>query len=423
MSISRREVLATLLAAPAMALVPRSFAQTALSLQASYSTNAFDDLMAQARTLYAKRSSTAIDYRRPTPATHDEHLKQTLRWAIAGDLPDVSFQANSHISRLARSNIAKPLDALSAADKAWSDADAASAIGQIGQVGGAIYGIPFQISVPVCVVNLELAARAGVSTGNLPQDWTGLLALAKQISSEGSEIVGGFFDFGSAWTFQALITAQGGRMATPDEGDIAFDGPEGLVALDLVRGFGEAGMVDMSQSQALQAFGAGTIGVLATSNNVLAGLEKQAGDRFKIATVAWPLPSPDGRLPAGGRTGVIFADDPTRQASAWDFLRFMSSPEVQAIVVQSTGAIPVDPEAMERSGLLAQFYAEHPNHKAGLARSKQLIGWYAYPGENTVKITDVMIEHLRSVATLAATPEDALLNMSRDVRALLSKTN
>lgn len=423
MSVSRRKVLATLLAMPAASFVSRAFAATPVSLQASYSTSAFDSLMAQAAALYAKRSSTTIEYRSPTPATGNDQMKQMLRWAITHDLPDVAFASNNHISQLARSDIAKPLDTIAAADKTWSNAEAKSAIGQIGLVNDRIYGVPFQISVPVCMVNLALAERAGVSAENLPQDWDGLIALAAKISAQGSDIVGGFFDFGSAWTFQALITAQGGRMATPDERDIAFDGPMGLAALELVRSFGEAGMVDMTQAQAFQAFGAGTIGVLATSNNVLAGLEKQAGDRFKIGTVPWPMPSAEGRLPAGGRTGVIFVEDAAQQAAGWDFLRFMSSPEVQAIVVRSTGAIPVDPDAMDRSGLLTQFYNEHPNYRAGLVRSRQLTGWYAYPGENTVQITDVMIDYLRSVATKRATPEDALRDMSRDVRALLPKIN
>jgi multiple sugar transport system substrate-binding protein len=191
--------------------------------------------------------------------------------------------------------------------------------------------------------------------------------------------------------------------------------------MEIVRGFGEAGMVDLTQEQAFQAFAAGTIGVLATSNNVLAGLERQAGGRFAIGTVAWPLPAAEGRLPAGGRTGVVFTRDPARQAESWKFLRFMASPEVQAIVVRATGAVPVDPEAARRADVLGAFYAENPAHQAGLARSAALTGWYSFPGENTVRITQVMIEHMRTVANRSVAPEPALQAMARDVQALLPR--
>lgn len=420
-SPSRRDVLAAMLAAPAAMSAGRGHAQTPMTLKASYSTSAFDKLMAQAGALYARRGTTIVEFLRPTPENHDAHLKQTLLRAVTGGLPDVSFQANNHVARLVRSTIAQPLDAFANSDPDWS-AVGTSAVGRIGRVNGIVYGIPFQISVPICMVNLDLAARAGVAPDAIPQDWPGLLSLAKQITALGSRLVGGFFDFGAAWTFQALVTAQGGRMATPDGRKVAFDGAEGLAALQVVRGFGEAGMVDMTQSQALQAFGAGMIGVLATSNNVLAGLEQQAGDRFRIGTVPWPLTSPEGRVPAGGRTGVIFTRDAARQAAAWDFLRFMSSPEVQTLVVKATGAIPVDPDAVEAPERLGRFYAEHPNHRAGLARSRQLTGWYSYPGDNTAEITDVMIEHLRSVAARTVAPEPALEAMRRDVQALLPAT-
>lgn len=418
--LNRRHLLAALLATTAAS---RAAAQPAETLQASYSTSAFTDLLQRAGALHEERGGARIQYRAPVAANHDEHLQQTLRWAITGDLPEVSFQANNHVGRLARDGLAQPLDALVASDSDWTGAVANPAVAQIGRVNDKLHGLPFQISVPVVMVNLDLAARAGADPSSLPQDWPGLLNLARRITALGGSLVGGLFDFGGAWTFQALITAQGARMASPDERSIAFDGPEGLTALQVVRGFGEAGMVDMTQAQALQAFGAGTIGVLATSNNVLESLQKQAAGRFRIGTVAWPLPSPDGRLPAGGRTGVVFTRDPARQAAAWRFLRFMSGPDVQALVVKATGAVPVNPEAVRRADLLGSFYAENPSHQAGLARSGVLTGWYSFPGENTVRITQVMIEHLRTVATLRAAPEAALSAMSRDVQALLPRAS
>ncbi|WP_420965409.1 extracellular solute-binding protein [Bradyrhizobium sp. B120] len=420
--ITRRNLLKALLAVLIIMAKKSVRAQSPLSLRSSYATSAFDVLMVRAAEIFAERGTTTISFLKPTPVNSDELLKQTLLRAVTSDLPDISFPAKNHALRLVSGRIAQPLEDLAAADESWASFNPALAIRRIGEVDGRLYGVPFQISVPVCMVNIALAQRAGVDPNALPQDWSGLLDLAKRITALGGGLVGGFFDLGAAWTFQALITAQGGQMATPDGRDVAFDGPVGTAAMEVLRGFGDAGMVDMTQAQALQAFGAGTIGVLATSNNVLIGLEKQAAGRFAIATVPWPLTAPNGRVPAGGRMGVIFSKNRERQTAAWTFLRFMSSPEIQTLVVKATGAIPVDPEAVRGAELLGDFYAQHPNHQAGLVRSRQLVGWYSYPGDNTVQITDLMIDHLRQVATLKAAPGETLKTMTQAVRALLPRT-
>jgi len=420
--ITRRTFLASTAAASAAFMGPKVLrAQPHAVIQASYPTSKFDGPMGEAATLYESKHGIRIDFRRPVPGSHGEHLKQTLRWSITNNLPDVSFQGNHHVRHLVRSNLAQPLDTLASNDPDWAGVQPTGAAAQIGRINDQLFGIPFQISVPILMINEQLAVEAGADPKALPQDWPGLLALARKISSLDHRPIGGFFDFGAAWTFQALITAQGAQMATPDEREIAFNGAAGLAALEIVRGFGEAGMVDMTQTQAMQAFGAGTIGVFATSNNELANLERIAAGRFRIATMPWPMPSADGRLPAGGRTGVVFATDPERQRLGWDFIRFMASPEVQAIVVKATGAVPVDPAAMHKAGLLDAFYAEHANHQAGMARADRLTGWYSYPGENSAKIMDLMVDYVRSVATLQVSPEAALRTIANDVEKLLAK--
>jgi len=416
MATTRRRLVAS-----AAALVSASHAtmgEELPTLEATYSTNAFNELMARAVAAYARRPGGArVRFRTPVALDNDAHIKQTLLWAVTGDLPDLSFQANNDIERLAVAGLAQPLEAL--AGKLARRVAPASPVAQIGQVGGRPFGIPFQISVPICIVNLDLVARAGGDPADLPADWQGLLALTGRIGRLGDNVVGGFFDVGSAWTFQALVTAAGGRMASPDGRRVAFDGPEGLAALQVVQGFGAAGMVDMSQAQAMQAFAAGTIGVLATSNNVLTGLIRQSAGRFQVGAAPWPLPVPTGRLPAGGRTGVIFTKDPARQAAAYSFLTYMAQPEVQMMVVEATGAVPVDLAVAQRDDLLGPFYRDRPAYRAGLARYGALTGWYNFPGLDTVEITRVQIEHVRQVATRRASPEAALRDMARAVQALL----
>ena len=46
-------------------------------------------------------------------------------------------------------------------------------------------------------------------------------------------------------------------------------------------------------------------------------------------------------------------------------------------------------------------------------------GWYALPGDNGIKITDVIKDHLQSVVSQKARPHAALVQMAKDVQGLL----
>ena len=50
-----------------------------------------------------------------------------------------------------------------------------------------------------------------------------------------------------------------------------------------------------------------------------------------------------------------------------------------------------------------------------------MTGWYAFPGQNALKITDVINDHVQSVVAQRAVPEAALEAMARDVSALLPR--
>jgi len=303
--IHRRQVLAGG-AVYAVAFVETARAQQQATLQASYSSGAFRDLMTQAAGEFERqpRGGARIQYRAPVLASLEDHLQQTLRWAVTDDLPDVSFQANNHIAILAQRELTVPLDRFIARETAWAELGYTASVADVGRVEGQVHGLPFQISVPVTYFNLDLVRRAGGDPANLPRTWDGAIDLAHRVHAAGGNAIGGFFDYNATgnWTFQALIASQDGRMMTQGDRAIAFDGAEGLLALDLIRRFGQTGMVDMNQEQMYQAFAAGQIGVMATTNNMLGTFERQAAGRFQIGVVPWPLLSPAGRLPAGGHT-------------------------------------------------------------------------------------------------------------------------
>ena len=75
----------------------------------------------------------------------------------------------------------------------------------------------------------------------------------------------------------------------------------------------------------------------------------------------------------------------------------------------------------EAPALLADFYNTNRNLQTSLSQLPVLTGWYAFPGENGLKITDVINDHIQTVVNQSAAPDAALKQMTTDVQALLPK--
>jgi len=187
----------------ALAATPGLARAQGMTLQASYSLAAYREVMEPAARVFAERTGIRVTYRAPVMASHEEHLQQVLRWSVVNDLPDVTFQGNHLFRVLAERGMTAPLDRFIAAEPDWAAQGYVPAVREVGGFRGAVHGLPFQVSVPVVFVNLDLAARAGADPEALPADWPGLIALAARINALGEGIQGGHFDIGGAnsWTW------------------------------------------------------------------------------------------------------------------------------------------------------------------------------------------------------------------------------
>ncbi|MDX8470177.1 extracellular solute-binding protein [Mesorhizobium sp. VK23B] len=391
------------------------------TLTVSFSNPAYQPVLEEAGRQFEKdHPGVKVSFMTPV-ATHGEHLARTLRLAVSGGLQDVSFQGYDQIAILARKGIAAPLDEFITAEKDWNSNGLTSASMDAGKVGDKTYALPFESGTPTLFFNLDLVRRAGGDPNNLPQDWDGIIALANKIHGLGANTTGAFFDYNTAgnWTFQALMTGQGARLMSQDDRTIAFDGPEGRKAFSIIRRLGETGMVDMSQDQAFQAFGAGQIGILTQANSYLGTFEKKSAGLFEIKTMRWPLSSEESRIPIGGRSMMMLTKDPEKQKLAWAFMKLMVSPAVQTRLVEITGTSPVNTIAVQKPEFLGSLYAKNSNQRASIEALPFVTGWYTFPGDNSAKIVDVIRAHLRNVAINRGDVNEELSAMSADVKKLL----
>ncbi|MDX8450224.1 ABC transporter substrate-binding protein [Mesorhizobium captivum] len=396
-------------------------AEEKVNLTVSFSYGPYSELFdALAQKFEETHPYVKITTLQPVLGTHEEHLQQVLRAAVTGGMPDVSFQGNHLLQILVQRGLPVPLDPLIKKDPAFSSLGLTEGAKSVGRIGGVTYGLGFQSSAPAIFYNSELLKKAGGDPENLPKTWPEIIELAKRIKAQ-EKTMGGYFDYSSsgAFTFQALIRGEGGQMMKPDNATIAFDGAEGHSAMNLLKQFvTDGGMRDMSRDQAYQAFGAGTIGIMPTASSNLSQFEKLSGGRFKVLVGPWPI-SADGKLPTGGRTALIFTRDPAKQAAAWDYLKFVTGPDGQTMMVKFTGSLPNNEKAIKNPDLLGKFYQENPNQLAATRQLSDLGDWFTFPGENAVKINTAINDDLQSVVSLKLEPDAALDKMVKDVQALL----
>jgi multiple sugar transport system substrate-binding protein len=185
----------------------------------------------------------------------------------------------------------------------------------------------------------------------------------------------------------------------------------------------EAKTPNISGNDMRAAFTAGQAGVLLTTTAYVNVAQRLIGDKFTMKTSPFPGLTPGvSRLPAGGNVMMITTTDAAKRKAAWELVKFWTGAEGGAIMVETTGYMAPNKKA---AALLTGFYEANPNQFTAVAQLPYLTNWYAFPGDNGLKITDVIKDRLQSVMDGSRTAEaDAVLvDMALDVQALLPAKN
>ena len=355
--------------------------------------------------------------------SYEEGTQKVLREAITKQMPDITFQGLNRLRVLVDRDIALAMDDFIAAERDFEAEGFHQAMFDIGTMNDKVYGLPFAISLPIAYYNLDLVKQAGGDPDNLPTTWDGVFALSAKIDALGKDINGMSYAWNITgnWLFQAPVFSQGGAMMDPNETKLAFGGAEGQFAVRTLAKMVTAGrMPDFRESDLRATFAAGKTGIHFTSTSDLAKITGMIGGKFDLRTHLFPSVKPGvGKLPAGGNLAIILASDAEKQKAAWEVVKYWTGPEGAAIVAQTTGYMPPNKKANEV--YLKDFYQENPNNYTAVKQLPLLTKWYAFPGENGLKITDVIKDHMNSIVTgeRANEPDQVLDDMVRDVTKLL----
>lgn len=369
-----------------------------------------------------------ISFLAPAVAYNEGH-QQVLRSALTGNTPDVFFSGYHLLHELvttlkARNQIAD-LGPMIAADggQAFLDKNYTPQMAALGVVDGKQYGLPVNASSPIMFINADLVKKAGGDPDKMPTTFPELIELAKKIRATDPKVAGMAYDIGGwpdDWLWQALVYEQGGELTDPKTGKVAFDNEIGLNALKLLRRFvTEAGQPVLDWDQSRQQFGAGLTGFIFSTPAHVQTIEGLVGERFKLTTATFPLDNKEkGGVPTGGNAAVILTQDKARQEAAWKYLKWVTGPEAQNMIVRITGYLPTNKLATGPD-FLAPYYAEHPNVKTASLQADKSRPWAGYPGGDSVRIWRTQRDIIASVMRGEVTPEQGLKQVVEQTNALI----
>jgi multiple sugar transport system substrate-binding protein len=116
---------------------------------------------------------------------------------------------------------------------------------------------------------------------------------------------------------------------------------------------------------------------------------------------------------------MMFAADTDRQQAAWEYIKFVTGPVGQTQMVNLTGYMPGNEIAVEKTEMLGTFYDKNPNHKTSIGQLPILTEWASFPGDNSLKIIEIIKNNTENLITRRQTAEETMPILVKDVVALL----
>jgi multiple sugar transport system substrate-binding protein len=374
-----------------------------------------------------RQPNIKIQFRAPA-ASYDEGHQTMLRQAVTNQLPDVYYSGYHLLAELVRTLVKRgqvvDIDPMLAGEPAdWRTANYSDAILSLGRVDGKLYGMAFNASSPMMYFNTELVKKAGGDPAKMPDNWADVLTLASKIRAGGSDVAGiayNVHDWPDDWLWRAMILQGGGKMLDDTETKVAFGNPVGLKAMETLRKMvTEGGMPLIDWDQSRQQFIAGKIGLFFDTPARMRQVTDLIGDKFTLGTDIFPVDDKvNGKLPTGGNAAVVTSRDPAKQKAAWEFLKFITGPEAQKIVVETTGYLPTN---LRTPGpeFAGPFYEANPNFRTVTRQAERSAPWQGYPGGNSVRIWRTQREIINAAMRGTTSPQEGLDKLVAETTALM----
>ena len=346
-------------------------------------------------------------------------FRRTLRMALINELPDISFQGPNYLRTIVDRGVVQPLDGWISSDPEWTTERFSPSITNSGTIAGRTIALGVGFSFPILYYNADLVREVQNGADGMPRDWDGIFSVAERVSEINPDIMGIYARFQTFYS-QSVIRSLGGRLGDEDGEVVTLTEPETLEALRVFQRIGELGQAQnaMTRSQARQAFSAGQVAIHLDSSSSLRNFLNASEANFELGTSPLPLVG-SGELATSGFLVVMHADEPARQEAAWQFMRYVVSPEGQEVIGSRTGFLPANEIAVRSPDILGGYYETIPQMGA-LIDSLPYVGpWYLFAGDNNARIASVLDDTIEQIIAQNLDVHAGAENAQREIDVLI----
>jgi len=229
---------------------------------------------------------------------------------------------------------------------------------------GKIWTLPFNKSIYVLYYNKDYFTQAGVEP---PRTWEELKEIATKLTiknNEGKVERYALIFLPNVDCFSHIFLANGGEFIS-DKGEAVFNSVEGVKTLEYLQALVNSG-VAIPSFEHQKDFLQGKSAIFIETTSKIGSFRKEAKFPFGVA----PLPSVEGhphRVLFAGTNLAIFKQKHTQeeQLAAWEFVKWLTSPEITTEWAIQTGYIPVRSSAI-KSAEYQKYLKEDPLNYVGV---------------------------------------------------------
>jgi len=293
----------------------------------------------------------------------------------------------------------------------------------LGNLSGGLHGIPFGVSTPVMFYNPDLFQAAGLNPDQPPQTWAEMLKVGQTIKDKTGKFAVYLQQPNDEWIDQTLIWGNGGRPLSEDGKRVGWDSPQAIEAMQMWQDMATKTKIaaNLTWEEGLQAFLSGHIAMCLTTIGRQDHMRKNASG-FQVRAVPVPrFGSKSLATATGGNVLMIFATDPVQEKAAWEWIKFLLSPEGATIWTKGTGYLPPRAELATDPKYLKPFFDEAPMMKAALQTFPFAKPWVSFPGSRGLEITKILIKAREEVLEGKRPAEPILKEASQQANALLPR--
>ena len=221
-----------------------------------------------------------------------------------------------------------------------------------------LYSMPFNSSTPVMLYNKDAFKAAGLDPEKAPETFSEVIDAAAKLKTDDMK---GFSMLTYGWFFEELVATQGGLYVNEENGragdatEATFNGPEGLNAfsfLDTMNKAGTFGNFGTNWDDIRAAFQSGKVAMYMDSSAGVKGIIDNAPFEVGAAYIPYADEVKRNGVVIGGASlwmskGIAEAE----QEAAWEFMKFLTTPEIQAKWHLETGYFAINPSAYEEQSV------------------------------------------------------------------------